>query len=100
MPLPIGFNSSRATADTWSTEKVLSLRIFLLVRFRGVPSRLFLGACGVVVRTDGLLVFVYGAIALARNVENIPQLHVRPYFGPFWIQVAVDGRAKFIGRRL
>ena len=47
-----------------------------------------------------MFVLVHGPVPLPRNVEDLTEIHVRPYFGPFGIEIPIDGRTKLVGRLL
>jgi hypothetical protein len=42
------------------------------------------------------MVLVHGASALTRDVEDLPEVDVRPYLGPLWCQVAGKGFAELV----
>src|SRR5258708_2164991 len=71
-----------------------------LERLLQILARFLEGAEGIVIGLDGLTIFVNGALALARNVENLPKLDMAPDFGPPRITVTIDGRAVGVRRRL
>src|ERR1700751_5882062 len=74
--------------------------MLLFVRLGGIASRLFLSAGRIVVRSDSKLIFIDGAIALASDIKDLPQIYVRPDFRPLRIEIPVDGSAEFVRRLL
>src|ERR1700688_4905284 len=81
-----------------------SLRLLFVLRplkrLLQILPRLFQSSEGVVVRLDRLPVLIDGALALAGDVENLPQLDMAPNLRPPRISVAVDRRTVRVCRRL
>ena len=48
----------------------------------------------------GAIVFVHGALALAKDVVDLAHINVAPDFSPFGIEVAAQRRAKGVSGRL
>ena len=71
-----------------------------LIRLFQILRRFFLRAQRVVAGADRVVIFVDRALALARYIEDLAQIDVRPNFGPLRIQVAVQRFAKLVRRRL
>src|SRR6266853_1748263 len=63
---------------------------FPLVRLLHVSAGFLERALGIVIRLDGLAVFIDGSFALARCVENLAQLQVAPNLGPSRFTVAIQ----------
>ena len=93
--------SSPLKAGRPGTGALSVLRLALaLVGLLEVAGGFFLRALGVVLGADGLGVLVDGALALAGDVEDLAQVEVGPDLGPLGLEIAVEGLAELVGRRL
>src|SRR6266849_3625116 len=61
-----------------------------LVGLFHVFRRFVLGSLRVIAGALGELVLVDGAFTLARDVEDLAQVDVRPHFGPLGLEIAVE----------
>ena len=90
----------RAQADQLSILRELFLLFRPLERLLHVLPRFFQRAKCVVVRLQGLAVFVDGTFPLSGDVEDLPQLDPAPHFRPARLAISIDRFAIRICRRL
>ena len=69
----------------------------ILVGFLDVLLGDFLGALGVVVGVQGLLILVERPVPLTRHIEDLAQVDVAPHFNPLRVQIAVEGLPERVG---
>ena len=101
---PAGQRSQGQSVGRRLKKRLKGLRLFLVLRpfesLLQIFARFFQSTERIVVGLDGLPVFVDGAFALARDVEDLSQLDMAPDFRPARIAIPVDGGAVRICRRL
>src|SRR2546427_13191428 len=87
---------AQASASLWVARTRTRL---LLIRLGEVLIRFGLRAAGVVIGFFGFAVFVDGALALPRKVEDLAEINVGLGLHPFitWVEVALGGFAEGVG---
>src|SRR5207245_1351585 len=87
-----------AQASAWLWVARARSRVFL-IGFGEILIGFGLRAAGVVIGFFGFAVFVDGALALPRKVEDLAEINVGPGLHPFitWVEVALGGFAEGVG---
>src|ERR1700674_401969 len=90
-----GFNSSSTRIP--DRGKSLLGAALPFVRLLEVFSSSFLSALRVILGPDGEVILVDRALSLPGDIENLPEVDVRPDLRPLRIQIAVESLAEFVG---
>src|ERR1700749_4935412 len=95
----------RWAASNWLDEDLLQTRLVAtavgrLICLLQIPASNFQRILRVVIGLQCLAIFVGGALALSRQIEDHAQLDVTPNLGPARFSVAIEGLAISIRCRL
>src|SRR5579883_3601077 len=91
---------SRCVCDILRVRYASNVAAFALEGLFQILGRFFLRAFGIVASANGLVILVDRTVALARNIENISELDMRPHLRPRGGPVAVYRLAVLVGRGL
>src|SRR3954447_7453820 len=86
-----GFLPRLSKARFLGAVERLCFGVLSLVSLGRIARSLFLCSGCVIASTYSLLVLIYCAIPLAGDIEDFAEVDVRPYLGPFRVEVAIDG---------